>query len=255
MKKNLVVNNKDNAILGDFSSKKKAKDFGDNWLDEQSDSGNKDAEVRYMSYDGWLEEDKLFYPSKYAEGGGVGDVSGNYFSSTDFVESNNLMELAKKTFGADWESGGDFDFDTEEVKALVKKLGGGYKVEYVDSDRQNRDNFEAAKQKYFPKMAYHSNDGDIFVVRTKDVSDYAGGGEIKTKNDIKNIFGKSVTDIDISEGGNFIIQGDLDEIKSKADKVNIPLEEVESWGYRIYKFAKGGSLKGWFKGGLSFLNW
>jgi len=119
---------------------------------------------------------------RFEKGGSIGDISGNYFSSTDFVKSNNLMPLAKKTFGEDWESGGDYDYDNVEIEMLVKRLGGGYKVVYVDSDRQNRDNFEAAKQKYFPKMDYNSNDGVLFVVRTRDASTYKQGGDIDGDN-------------------------------------------------------------------------
>tara|TARA_R110001606_G_scaffold234198_3_gene381874 strand:+ start:3747 stop:5282 length:1536 start_codon:yes stop_codon:yes gene_type:complete len=72
---------------------------------------------------------------------------------------------------------------------------------------------------------------------------YAKGGEIiKTKKDIKKVFGSSVTDIDETENDyDYIVQGNLDEIKSIAKKKGINIEDVEHWGIRIWKYAKGGS--------------
>ena len=122
---------------------------------------------------------------EYAKGGAVGDLSGNYYSTTDFVEQNKLMDLAKSTFGQYWESGGDYDYDVAEIKLLIEKLGGGYKVIYVDSE--NREKFENAKSKYLPLLDKKSNDGDIFVIQNNKMSD---GGEINeyyegmTKEDI-----------------------------------------------------------------------
>jgi hypothetical protein len=110
-----------------------------------------------------------FMSGVYANGGSVEDVSGNYYSTTDFVSQNDLMDLAKSTFGQDWESGGDYDYDTEEIKMLVKKLGGGYKILYVDSEQ--REKFENAKSKYLPLLKNKSNDGDIFVIPNKKMSD------------------------------------------------------------------------------------
>jgi hypothetical protein len=138
-----------------------------------------------------------FMNNVYANGGSVGDVSGNYYSTTDFVSQNDLMDLAKSTFGQDWESGGDYDYDTEEIKMLVKKLGGGYKILYVDSEQ--REKFENAKSKYLPLLKNKSNDGDIFVIPNKKMSDggftpdvsdgtqfmsgvYANGGKIEIEN-------------------------------------------------------------------------
>tara|TARA_R110000764_G_scaffold4957_2_gene20110 strand:+ start:3699 stop:5738 length:2040 start_codon:yes stop_codon:yes gene_type:complete len=72
----------------------------------------------------------------------------------------------------------------------------------------------------------------------------ARGGEIiKTKKDIKKVFGSSVTDIDETENDyDYIVQGNLDEIKSIAKKKGINIEDVEHWGIRIWKYAKGGSM-------------
>jgi len=124
--------------------------------------------------------------AKKSKGGSV-DYSGNYYSSTDFVNSDydNLMPIAKELFGEDWETGGDYDYDSEEIKMLLKKLGGGYKVIYVDSDRQNRENFEEAKRKYFPLMAENTNDGDIFVIPTNTYAEGGGVGS-ETFEDIQD---------------------------------------------------------------------
>jgi len=120
---------------------------------------------------------------KYAKGGSLDkDLSGNYTSTDDFVSEHGLTDLAKEKFGDDWESGGDYDYDVEEIKLLS---GGDYKIIYVDSERHNRENFEEAKQKYLPKIKRKSNDGDIFVVRSmeKGGSTFAEGGEIYKKGD------------------------------------------------------------------------
>lgn len=59
---------------------------------------------------------------------------------------------------------------------------------------------------------------------------------VKTNRDIKKIFGKSVRDIDPDEdGGSFILQGDLDSIKSIAKEKDLSWEEVEHWGIRIWE--------------------
>tara|TARA_R110002167_G_scaffold104494_3_gene269231 strand:+ start:16950 stop:18674 length:1725 start_codon:yes stop_codon:yes gene_type:complete len=127
----------------------------------------------YNEYDGHYFQNykkggkvKEYDLSKYAKGGSLDkDLSGNYTSTDDFVYEHGLLDLAKEKFGDDWESGGDYDYDVEEIKLLS---GGDYKIIYVDSERQNRDNFEEAKQKYFPKIKRKSNDGDIFVVRSME---------------------------------------------------------------------------------------
>jgi hypothetical protein len=136
-------------------------------------NGNKrqaeDALNEAFDTDYILVYEKDWRAKKMADGGSVGDVSGNYYSTTDFVSQNDLMDLAKSTFGQDWESGGDYDYDTEEIKMLVKKLGGGYKIVYVDSEE--REKFENAKSKYLPLLKNKSNDGDIFVIPNKKMAD------------------------------------------------------------------------------------
>jgi len=132
----------------------------------------KDWRAKKMSDGGFtpdVSDGTQFMSGVYANGGSVGDVSGNYYSTTDFVSQNDLMDLAKSTFGQDWESGGDYDYDTEEIKMLVKKLGGGYKIVYVDSEQ--REKFENAKSKYLPLLKNKSNDGDIFVIPNKKMAD------------------------------------------------------------------------------------
>jgi hypothetical protein len=191
-----------------------------------------------------------FMSGVYANGGSVGDVSGNYYSTTDFVSQNNLMDLAKSTFGQDWESGGDYDYDTEEIKMLVKKLGGGYKIVYVDSEE--REKFENAKSKYLPLLKNKSNDGDIFVIPNKkkadggfttDVSDgtqfmsgvYANGGGIRSKEELKKIFSekeaivKNLTPKQIAEMWNKNSYG----VKQGISKP-ITIEEAKKPSMKIY---------------------
>jgi len=130
---------------------------------------------------------------EYAGGGEVDNTySGNYYSSTSFVSENGLIDLAKKTFGNDWESGGDYDSDTEEIKMLLNQLDGEYVVFYVDPDERDEDAektiFEDAKSRYRDLINHTSNDGDIFVVLKNNlhkgdselVDSYAEGGSVKS---------------------------------------------------------------------------
>jgi hypothetical protein len=175
-----------------------------------------------------------FMSGVYANGGSLGDVSGNYYSTTDFVSQNDLMDLAKSTFGQDWESGGDYDYDTEEIKMLVKKLGGGYKIVYVDSEQ--REKFENAKSKYLPLLKNKSNDGDIFVIPNKkmadggftpDVSDgtqfmsgvYAKGGETSRKGTYTNR-------IVILDNGDSVMIGNISGYRGTGE----PVYDVHKYG-------------------------
>ena len=93
------------------------------------------------------------------------DYSGNYDSTSDFIDTHKLLPLAKKVFGDWWESSGDYDTDENEIQMLLKALKAQEVVFYVSSARKNRDAFEKAKAKYSPKMKYKSNSGELFVVR------------------------------------------------------------------------------------------
>jgi hypothetical protein len=183
------------------------------------------------------------------------------------------MDLAKSTFGQDWESGGDYDYDTEEIKMLVKKLGGGYKIVYVDSEQ--REKFENAKSKYLPLLKNKSNDGDIFVIPNKkmadggftpDVSDgtqfmsgvYAKGGGIRSKEELKKIFSekeaivKNLTPKEIAEMWNKnsygVKQGiskpiTIEEAKKPSMKMyleNLLIENELTEEEQAKYFAKGG---------------
>lgn len=64
-------------IIDTFPSITKAKNFGNDWLEEQYDKGNKDAQYGVMKYQGWLKQAKIYFPNNYAEGGGV-KSSNNY---------------------------------------------------------------------------------------------------------------------------------------------------------------------------------
>jgi len=93
------------------------------------------------------------------------------------------------------------------------------------------------------KKVKYSEGGELMDADTQ--VDYAKGGEVNTKSQIKNIFGKSITDISRDDDDNaWIVQGDLSRIKSIAKEKGINTERVENWGIRIYPtYAKGGSVK------------
>ena len=187
---------------------------------------------------------------KFNKGGSIGDNEILPMGQRKIIaEAMDLYKsnLSKKKNLSDNEQ--DLLWDISQLKsiALFKEIV--MKLEFKNKNSRNNylDEFGKDFPMYatgggitIPPHADHKEQDEFWERMNTDEN--AKDGEIKTKNDIKNIFGKSVTDIDISEEGNFIIQGDLDEIKSKADKGNIPLEEVESWGYRIYKYAKGGAI-------------
>ena len=91
------------------------------------------------------------------------NYSGNYDSTMDFIETHSLSkDFVASVFGDWWENSGDYDSDDVEIKMLLKALRSRNKVFYVSS--RNRDNFESAKAKYFPKMKHKSNSGELFVV-------------------------------------------------------------------------------------------
>ena len=96
----LVVNNYDNSIIERFSSNKKAKDFGETWLDEQDDLGNKNAEVGYMGYEDWLKMDKIYYPNKYANAGMLlaGQVLSDPNARKDLIELSRSMQQMRQTY-------------------------------------------------------------------------------------------------------------------------------------------------------------
>lgn len=172
--------------------------------------------------------------SMYKKGGNTNeDLSGNYFSSTDFVETHNLKGLAKETFGDNWESGGDYDFDEEEIRLLIKKLGGGYKVIFVDSE--DRDAFEEAKANYFPKIKNKSNDGDLFVIPTTPKFKKGGntGYTYVPNADIEKIVGK-----DGKEYGQKML---LDGAYVK-DKVRTPKMSRTQFEDDVYAYGSGGNL-------------
>lgn len=92
------------------------------------------------------------------------NYTGNYDSTWEFIDTHRLSkEFVQSVFGVDWGGSGDYDYDHVEIKMLLKALRANHTVLYVDSDRRNRDNFEEAKAKYFPKMKHKSNSGELFV--------------------------------------------------------------------------------------------
>jgi antirestriction protein len=183
----------------------------------------------YNEYDGHYFQNykkggtvKEYDLSKYAKGGSLGkDLSGNYTSTDDFVSENGLIDLAKQKFGDDWQSGGDYDYDVEEIKVLA---GDNYKVIFVDSERQNRDNFEEAKQKYFPKMKYKSNDGDIFVIRS-----FEKGGDLdENKEYIIRVYNNE-DDYDFDENYDVVYLDDEAPNKKRAISKAREIEDSNTW--------------------------
>jgi antirestriction protein len=183
----------------------------------------------YNEYDGHYFQNykkggtvKEYDLSKYAKGGSLGnDLSGNYTSTDDFVSENGLIDSAKQKFGDDWQSGGDYDYDVEEIKVLA---GDNYKVIFVDSERQNRDNFEEAKQKYFPKMKYKSNDGDIFVIRS-----FEKGGDLdENKEYIIRVYNNE-DDYDFDENYDVVYLDDEAPNKKRAISKAREIEDSNTW--------------------------
>lgn len=102
------------------------------------------------------------------------------------------------------------------------------------------------------KEEFEGVDKIINSIRDKYIKKMAKGGSVKNKKnriirnqqDIERVFGTdNVTDIEETEEGNYIVQGDLEQIKAIAKRENINIEEVENWGIRIWveSYAKGGS--------------
>jgi len=171
----------------------------------------------------------------YAKGGNTKeDYSGNYYSSTDFVETHDLIDLAKETFGDDWESGGDYDYDTEEIKMLLKELGGGYRIVYVDSE--NRDEFEEAKQKYFPLLKNRSNDGDIFVIPRKPKM--GRGGNTNYSYIERDKIDRIVTNSGKEYGSNVILDGAY-----VTDRVRTPKMSRTQFEDETFEYARGGGVE------------
>ena len=56
-------------IIDTFPSITKAKNFGNDWLEEQYEKGNKDAQYGVMKYKNWLKQAKIYFPKNYANGG------------------------------------------------------------------------------------------------------------------------------------------------------------------------------------------
>ena len=215
----------------------------------------------YNEYDGHYFQNykkggkvKEYDLSKYAKGGSLDkDLSGNYTSTDDFVYEHGLLDLAKEKFGDDWESGGDYDYDVEEIKLLS---GGDYKIIYVDSERQNRDNFEEAKQKYFPKIKRKSNDGDIFVVRSmekggvvnlysegqvRDVNSAADAARLAKKEGAEHYEFVPSSNDSLSGVVNLYFEGQVRDVNSAADAARLAKKEgAEHYEFVPSSYAKGG---------------
>jgi len=183
----LVVNNYDNSIIERFSSNKKAKDFGETWLDEQDDLGNKNAEVGYMGYEDWLKMDKIYYPNKYAKGGEI---------------------LWKKNIGYDgWSSTMENESAYDNEGGYISESG-NWKIyrdgRYYYDKWQERENFK--------------RDGDWIVMGMNEygrVEDYKG--EFETLSEAKKYIDRwiNINTEDYEKGGMISVKDTLDEALRK----------------------------------------
>ena len=105
--------------------------------------------------------------STYQGGGEIKDVSGNYYSTNDFVSVNKLEKEAEKLFGKDWEA----EDDMNQLQELIDLKGGGFEVIMSDND----DEWQEFREKYNLKNPTNDSNYDMFVV---PISTYQGGGEI-----------------------------------------------------------------------------
>ena len=152
------------------------------------------------------------------------------------VEADRIYKRCKikETFGDDWESGGDYDYDTEEIKRLLKELGGGYRIVYVDSE--NRDEFEEAKQKYFPLLKNRSNDGDIFVIPRKPKM--GRGGNTNYSYIERDKIDRIVTNSGKEYGSNVILDGAY-----VTDRVRTPKMSRTQFEDETFEYARGGGVE------------
>ena len=154
-----------------------------------------------------------FVPSSYAKGGSM--ASGGEIKMGDFV-ANKVHKTVGEVIDVfdrnDFRTDADGVVNGDDLEIYSKTKHKGYQIAPSTQDKMG--------------------------------GSMARGGEIiKTKKDIKKVFGSSVTDIDETENDyDYIVQGNLDEIKSIAKKKGINIEDVEHWGIRIWKYAKGGSM-------------
>lgn len=96
------------------------------------------------------------------------DLSGNYYSTNDFVGTHKLQEQAENIFGKGWEA----EDDVAQIESLIKSLGGGYVV----SIPEDRSQWNGMRQMY--DLANPTNDSnyDIFVISESDFQFAKGGG-------------------------------------------------------------------------------
>lgn len=182
---------------------------------------------------------------KYAKGSTVKgkDLSGNYFSTNDFVGAHNLQKQAEKIFGKGWEA----EDDVNQIESIINSLGG----KYVVTVPEDRSQWNEMREQY--DLANPTNDSnyDIFVISESDFK-YGNGGAVGMYS-IR--VWESEDDRDMGES--FIIEkvSNKDEAKEKAKKMyqknDLAAVEVEDENGDtllhlssdgIEEYAKGGNM-------------
>jgi hypothetical protein len=108
-----------------------------------------------------------------AKGGHTKDYSGNYYSTYDFVGTNNLEKEANSVFGKNWEA----EDDANQILELSNSLGGGYKVKVAD----DRDDWQNLRYKHDVNHTTNDSNYDIFVFHSGRKRKMEDGGMIEDK--------------------------------------------------------------------------
>jgi hypothetical protein len=141
-------------------------------------------------------------------------------------------------------------FKPMESKSTYKKMMSEmYGIEYINE--ASNPTLDKAVDKFVKSLAtkngYRTPDAIMAIfeslkrlnyihtsVNYKSPSGYSIEEAVKVKGNLKKIFGDSITDVDVDDNLNYIVQGDLDKIKSIAKKNKINIEDVEHWGIRLF---------------------
>lgn len=214
-------NDKTYHLAYNFSSKAELNRF-------IKDSGTKDSitqPIKYIDGKGVGLPKYFLYVSEsgstYQGGGEIKDVSGNYYSTNDFVSVNKLEKEAEKLFGKDWEA----EDDVWQIQQLIDSIGGKYKVDVAnDSDEWEEWRYDNQG------LANDNNDSnyDIFVIPTATYSD---GGEVTLFIDYEEVYlldknNNSLTQIGFDNIG---------EAKEYAKRNNLNIVKTEREGGSTFK--------------------
>lgn len=181
---------------------------------------------------------------KMAKGGMTKDLSGNYYSTNDFVSQNHLHDLADKVFGEGWEA----EDDVDQIAQLANHMGMKYVIKYAESRSEWNKLRKINTAHKTPDSEY-----DIFVIPNNewkkfvnDTDGFAKGGYMakggsvmrnKNKNDWQSMF-------------NFFVENNYQPI-GKRDLINMAYEssngidsaipqsmygEVDNTAYYVYDY-------------------